>query len=457
MVRSEDLKAFLRSRWWHKVLSSIKGAYIVGGSLRDLLLGKEVRDIDIVFKPSYDMLIPQKFASDIFGKLIILGKKDQTYRVTKPPFIFDFTPLKEAEIFEDLVQRDFTINSLAWDIEEEKLIDPLGGLDDLLGRKIRANSNESLLKDRIRILRAFRFRSTLGFDIEEKTKLLIEGLSSDSPWKFIAKERMAEEWKKLIKSTYFSLSMKDMSGTGFLESLFPIFRKMRSLPQNAFHHLDVLNHTLKAIEALEDILTAPPHWADKGYIKGKEHLLRMATLFHDVGKVYCFKRFDGEINFKGHQFVGAKIVRSVSKALLFNDKERKTLVKLVFNHMMPILFVKRQREGRPYERSLLSWLDKVMDDACGIFLISLADLEATRGEKTSDEDRNTLSEIAKRAMLHLKDMKVKPILNGREIMKITGISPGPLVGNLKERLLHLQKMGKLKTKSEAIRALLGII
>jgi len=181
----------------------------------------------------------------------------------------------------------------------------------------------------------------------------------------------------------------------------------------------------------------------------------MATLFHDVGKVYCFKRFDGEINFKGHQFVGAKIVRSVSKALLFNDKERKTLVKLVFNHMMPILFVKRQREGRPYERSLLSWLDKVMDDACGIFLISLADLEATRGEKTSDEDRNTLSEIAKRAMLHLKDMKVKPILNGREIMKITGISPGPLVGNLKERLLHLQKNGKVKDEIRSYKSPFG--
>ncbi|MCD6363729.1 MAG: HD domain-containing protein [Synergistetes bacterium] len=459
-MRIEDLRSFFRKNYWYLGLAGISTAhenlFLTGGALRDFFLGRPTKDIDIAFSPRSSN-IPLRFASEIGGKLVVFGKGLISYRVIKHPFVFDFTPLKGDGIIIDLERRDFSLNSMALNIRTEEFFDPLNGLSDIASRLIKANSLSSLLEDRIRILRAFRFRSELGFKIDGFTKTLIKSIGRFSPWRFSAKERIAEEWKKLLCGGSFSKAIKDMAEVGYLGSLFFPFRYMEGMPQSSHHHLDVLGHTLLTVEAVEDILLNPPSWADKGYLDlniGRhriKHLIKLSALFHDIGKPFCFRRVNGEITFKGHQFIGARIATGIARSLLFNRKEIKFIWRLVYNHMMPLLFLKRRNVGKPWERSLINWLLRVERDAKGIFLLSIADLRATRGEKVSDEERVSLAEIAEISAHHLEHvMKVKPILSGREIMRISGLKPGPLVGTIKSRLLYLQKVGKIKNKGDAL-------
>ncbi len=464
-MRVEDLRAFLRKRFWYSTLIDILGSserlFLTGGALRDFFLGKITRDIDISFSPRFSDL-PFRFASEVGGKVVSLGKEVVSYRVIRPPFIFDFSPLRGENVIDDLSKRDFAFNSMALDIKNEAFFDPLDGLRDIKRRIIRANSLGSLIEDRIRILRAFRLRSILGFKIDDITKNLIRSIGYFSPWKFSARERIAEEWKKLLCGDFFHKAVRDMAELGYLGSLFPPFRYMEGMPQSFHHHLDVLGHTLLTVEALEDILLTPPFWADGDYLNSKigkhkvKRLLRLCALFHDIGKPFCFRRIDGEITFKGHQFVGARVASGIAKSLLFGRKEIKFVWRLVFNHMMPLLFLKRCKSGKPWERSLISWLLRVGEDAKGIFLLSISDIRATRGKRVSDEERSLLFEIAEISAQHLKRiLGTKPMLNGKEIMRVSGLKPGPLVGTIKSRLLYLQKIGKIKNKDDALRLVLG--
>lgn len=466
-MRLGEIITLFRNSFWREALLSClnkdEEAYIVGGALREALLGAISYDIDISFR-STSLSLPFKFASEIGGKTIVLGKKKKTFKVLKSPFTFDFTPLNGSDLIEDLLNRDFTINSLALDLREEKVFDPLKGLEDIENEIVRAVSSQTFDDDPLRLLRAFRFRSSLGFKIDGKTKNLIESKTCFiSPWRVSTKERIALEWKKLLSGKHFYWALRDMVETSYLDKLFPAFRLMRGMPQGKYHHLDVLNHSIKVVEALEDISSGPP-WLDKDYLdtevgsfKRKE-LLRLASLFHDIGKPFCFRIRDGEVVFKGHQFIGAKVSKGYARALLLGAKERDYIYKLVYNHMMPLFFLKRERSGRPWEKSLLSWILRVGEDALSVFILSLADLRATRGNRVSDEERALLIEIGDRVKCYLKDMfKVRPLLSGKEIMAVAGLKEGPMVGSIKDRILYLQRMGKLKTKDEALKRIFGII
>ncbi|KUK14077.1 MAG: HD domain-containing protein [Synergistetes bacterium] len=467
-MRTGELITLFRKEFWYRAVSfcldSDTELYIVGGALRDGLLGKASREIDLVFR-SPPFSFPLRFASEIGGKAVILGKDRKTIRVVKRPFIFDFTSINGSGIIEDLLHRDFTMNSLGFNVRDEQFFDPLGGLDDIKSGVIKVNSPQSFDSDPIRLLRAFRFKSALGFKIEGYTKKLIEAKSKALfPWKLSPKERIAEEWKKFLLGKNFYPALKDMADTGYLERLFPAFRLMKGMSQGSYHHLDAFNHSLKVVEALEDLLFDPPPWAGEKYLDSKvgyfkrRELLRLGGLLHDVGKPFCFRLKEGEANFRGHQFIGAKIAYGYSRALLLNYRERDFIYRLVYNHMMPLLFLKREKAWRPWERSLLSWLMRVGEDALGVFLLSLADLMATRGIKVSDEDRSLLVQIGERVKRYLDKMfGVKPLLSGREIMALTGLREGKEIGTIKERILYLQKMGKLRTKDEALKKILGII
>ncbi len=464
-MRVEDLRAFLRRNFWYSalinILSPCEELFLTGGALRDFFLGKLTRDIDMSFSPRLSDL-PFRFASEIGGKVVPLGKEVVSYRVIKFPFIFDFSPLRGKDIIDDLSRRDFAFNSMALDIKNGVFFDPMGGLEDLKRGVIRANSLASLIEDRIRILRAFRLRSILGFKIDDITKSFIRSIGLFSPWRFSTRERIAEEWKKLLRGNFFYEAVRDMAKVGYLGILFPPFKYMEGMPQSSHHHLDVLGHTLLTVEALEDILLNPPFWADKKYLSSKigkhkvKYLLRLSALFHDIGKPFCFRRIDGEITFKGHQFIGARVASGIAKSLLLGRKEVKFVWRLVFNHMMPLLFLKRCKSGKPWERSLISWLLRVGEDAKGVFLLSISDIRATRGEKVSDEERSLLFEIAEISARHLKRiLETKPMLDGKEIMRVSGLKPGPLVGTIKSRLLYLQKIGRIRDKSDALRLVLG--
>ncbi|MCX8127492.1 MAG: HD domain-containing protein [Synergistetes bacterium] len=437
-------------------------AYIVGGAIREALMGKLSSDIDVVFC-SYS--IPLSFASEIGGKVVVLGKERKTFKVLKYPFTFDFTPLNGHTLIGDLLSRDFTINSIALNLESERIFDPLDGLRDIEEGVIKVASPHAFDYDSLRLLRAFRFRSSLGFKIHEGTRRIVKRkILNFSPWKASPRERIAEEWKKLLLGDYFYLAVKDMLDLGYLERFFLAFKLMRGMPQGDYHHLDVLNHSIKTLEAMEDLLCAPPSWIDRSYLESKvgffrrRDLLRIAALLHDVGKPFCFRVKDGEVMFKGHQFIGSKIARGYSRALLLGSREIDYISKLVYNHMMPLFFLKREGAGRPWERSLLSWLMKVGEDALSLLLLSIADLRATRGKKVSDEERRSLFEIGERIRYYLDDvLRVKPLLSGKDIMAVTGLREGKEIGIIKDRIVYLQRMGKLKTKDEALRRILGII
>ena len=396
-------------------------AYFVGGCVRDMLMRKVPKDIDIATEAKISQI--EKIFS---GKTYPIGEKFGTLLVVKNKVPFQISTFRRekgkysSNLAEDLKLRDFTINGLAYDPIEKKIIDPVGGKEDIRKKKIHAIGQASLRfkQDPLRLIRAIRFAVTLGFDIEGETLQAIQKMARFV--KKVSRERIREELILIFSGPRPGGGLKLLDKTGLLKQILPEVDRLKGVAQpRAFHpEGDVFAHTLLMLEKL----------------KHAPLVLTLSCLFHDIGKPATFQVSD-RIRFSGHDREGAEITDNILRRLKFSNQQRKDIAACVENHMR-IMDAPKMREAtlkRLFARPTFIVELKLHYIDC---IASHKDLRVWRFLKK------------KYAEFQRKPAIPKPLLDGFELIKI-GFTPGPIFGTIHRQMVDLQLEGRLKNKSEA--------
>lgn len=470
-----------------------KNCYLVGGALRDFLIGvKTIKDIDFV------CVCNEEEFKDLINKF---SSKHPTFPLDEERYIWRVSLdkgltvdiSKADDIYFDLIRRDFTINSLALRVDDlslkidkgffrinfnkNKLIDITGfGLIDIKKKIIRKVSDEIFDNDPLRIIRAARFVSQFNFKIEPKTKKMI--LNKNDLVKYIAKERIKEEFIKMALSNNFSAGIKTLWDLETIFYLIPEFEKQLNCAEVYYGKGGVLKHTLNVLEKLDIFFENPSkysHIPKKLYNKlySEMYLIKIAGLFHDIAKPHTAKIKGDRLRFFGHENLGAEITQKILNDLKFSNKDINYISTLIKNHLR----IGSIACNDPITKKAINRLFYELNDhILGLLVLSWADYASHINNKKLDEIINETKEhplpikrklpstgliktkrfmqvvnfLFKNYTRFSKNFDIKPLLNGNEIMKILSISPGPIVGKIKKKMINMQLEGKITDKEMAI-------
>ena len=457
-------------------LSLCDESYLVGGSIRDILLGgRQISDLDIAVEGD-GFEIAREVANRLTVKssFVALDKDRRTGRivVSEPTnMTVDISSFKGPDITQDLYHRDFTINSIAvhlWDIisgrVSEAIIDPLGGREDLKRKIIRMSSSNSFTEDPLRMLRAFRFSSQLGFDICPEARLGIE--KSATLIQNVSGERIRDELEIVFRSNRSAKIVEQMADTSLLWEIFPELRPSRGFEQNAFHHLDVWGHTVDALENLETIIDNLPvflgPFSEKAfnYIceqpvtgRSRQWLLKLAVLFHDSGKPFSLHVDEnGRRRFIGHEKVSKTLFLVAGARLKLGSRELSEVSSWIEGHMRPSILTL----GNPSQRAIVRLVHRFGTHFMGLIILYLADLLAAKGPARDLSDLQRAKHGVRRAIeLFLKEEEtpIIPLLDGFDMMSEFGLEQGPHLGSIIRWLVTEQSLGLTRNREQAKEAI----
>ena len=437
-----------------------KGVYIVGGSVRDLLLGRLPTDYDIAVLEN-----PEKFAKKLANKTnghrVKIGQPGQMIiRVISGKNIFDISPVYGASIEEDLHQRDFTINAMAYNLASGKIIDCLGGFKDLLAQKVRMVSKNVFRKDPIRLLRAIRMGAHLDFEIDPQTLAVIKNeanLIQES-----AGERIREEFLHILRTSKSHAYLSIMAASGLLFALFPELERIKGCFQNRYHDNDVYTHTMKAFYHLEKTLNN--YQSDKPEIqdqirqymhKNREPLLKCAILLHDIGKTDTHSVGNsGNVHFFGHARKSADMTKNITQRLKFSTRDRGYIDFIIRRHMQPLsLFIAYQNKILT-QRGITRFFIRCGEDTPGILFHSIGDMQ---GKGTQWNGHLETFMMFVQNMIHdffsnYKPRKSKPaLISGNDLIQVFGLTPSPLFKSILNRVEEARLLNNIDSRSAALR------
>ncbi len=455
-----------------KILSEEK-LYLIGGFVRDMILGIPSHDLDFIVVDKSTDLLGKELVNKISGNYFLLDEITQTIRfVLKDEesrgYTFDFTPVKGTALELDFARRDFTINSIAIDLKNPGLfIDRFDGIKDLKEKKIKAIKLENLLDDPLRFLRAFRFGALLQAEIApDIIKFIKNNLKSfDEP---VSVERVSYELWKIFDCNSSFEYIKQLSESGLLEKIFPELTPMRKVTPNSHHHLWLYDHSLELIKTFEENFHKIPSWAKEelqdpvgnALSPKRKALAKFGALFHDIGKpgTWEIKNINDEEKhtFYGHDKTGSEIMNTISERLKFSNSISETASKLVRYHLRP--FQLSQGNAPITERALYRFFRDVGNDTPLLLMLAFSDLHATRGPKISEEDilngekllLYLFDEYKRYETKEIEKAKKPKLLDGNQIMNLTGLKPSRELGDLMKELDEAIAVGEIKTKEEAI-------
>ena len=459
-------------------------AYLVGGLVRDALLGRDTADIDIAVDADALKVAPQ-VADATGGTFVLLDKENGVARVvlaneadtrTRRQYHLDISTMAGG-IEDDLARRDFTVDAMAVDLGQlvaspmdAKLIDPFQGQIDLKKKIIRAVSGKAFEMDAVRLLRAVRLAAELGFSIDEETEIQI---CHHSPLiGGVAGERVREELLRILalpRSGYF---LRELDRLNLLTALIPELAPARGVEQPKEHVWDVFDHSLETVAAVEfllrtgrwehakeDVLKVVPwseeiarHFAEEvSSGSTRTSLLKLAALLHDIAKPQA-KTFDpdGRMRFLGHAEEGARTAVEVLERLRFSNKEIKQVELMVKYHMRA---AQMSSNGVPTRRAIYRYFRDTGDAGVDTIFLGLADHLAARGPTlVKDQWMGHAREMEYVLMQKFQEELVPParLVDGHELMAVFGIHPGPKLGRILEELREAQAAGELSTKQQAL-------
>ena len=454
---------------------SSREIYVCGGAIRDALLGRPFKDLDLTVPGGAHKLarqIAQKFAAH----LVALDEKEEVFRVVIGDFFLDFSRFRKEtrSIVEDLKERDFTINALALplkdflDLPPQKwsLIDPLGGQKDLERRLVKAIGRENLLDDPLRMLRGYRLAAELSFSLEARTRGWVQELAFEI--QKVSPERIVSELKALLAvkaGRIISLMAEDE----ILFAIFPELERARGVAQPSFHHLDVLGHLLLSLE-MEDLVIEDPgryfgRWEEGNPFSSisfdpeKQIILRLAALFHDIGKPETFA-IRHRITFYEHDRVGAQIFVKLAERLRFPKKLARETAHLIRHHMRPFHLLGEYRKGRLTKRAMRRLIKDVPRYEM-LFMVAMADSLASAGPDKEPGLERELADLFREIHRFYRETLVvqekERLVTGRDLIDLFGLEPGPLFRELLEAVEEARAEGKLKTREEALQFLSSLI
>lgn len=461
--------------------------YLVGGAVRDWLRNRPVHDLDLAVPPGRALPLGRQVAGALRAALVPLDKERGVARVVvqRPEgrFVLDFVDWRAPTLEEDLALRDFTVNALALDLHDPtRLIDPLGGLRDLRAGVLRACGPTAFTDDPLRVVRGVRLAAQLDFRIEPETRRAMRQAVALLPR--TSAERQRDELFRILEGPGSVRSLQALAALGALAYLLPELDATRGVPQSPPHRNDVWTHTLHTLGYLNRLLEAlaPQYDEDKsasfalgqamlriGRYRGAlaEHLaqgvhserslvglLRLAALYHDVGKPGTAKQDeDGRWRFFGHERLGARLAKERARALALSNAEVERLVCIVRHHLRPLQMT-LSAQG-PTRRAVYRFFRDTGPAGVEVALLSLADLQATYDHLLPQDlwarHLDTVRALWQ-AWWEEREEKVAPplLLRGGEIIEQLGVSPGPQVGALLAALREAQALGEVRTREEAL-------
>lgn len=475
---------------WQTVrgLAEERGARVwpVGGAVRDALLGRPVRDWDFAVDRGA-MKLARAVGDALGGAYYPLDEERDTGRVVLVEddgarLDLDFAALRGDSLEVDLLARDFTINALALG-ETGVLIDVTGGLADLEDGCVRAVSDQTFQDDPLRLLRAVRMETELGFEVESQTAAWMqrdsELLAEPSA------ERVRDEFVRVLSLPGAATSLERLDAFGLLELVVPELEALKEVEQSPPHRYDVWRHTLTVVDVLEGVVavavgqTEPMSedvpsaaWGDLertlgqfagnvaqhlavGVSGGRDRtqLFKLAALFHDVGKPKTqSEEDDGRIHFHNHELIGAQMAAARLQELRFSRDEIERVRTIVGAHMrLPHLACADQITRRAIYRFFRV-------TSCGgvdVVLLCLADHLATWGPNLQEERWARRLEVAETLLTHWFDryeetVEPPPLVTGGELIVELELEPGPQVGRLLRTLQEGQAAGEVQTREEAL-------
>jgi len=405
-------------------------AWLVGGSVRDLIIQKPAFDYDIATDA------PPETVMSIFKRAIPTGIKHGTITVLTNNHKVEITTFREdgkysdgrrpdkityaKSIYEDISRRDFTINGIAYNLITKELVDPYNGQIDIKKRIIRTIGDPiaRFTEDGLRPYRACRFSSQLSFSIDKNTLNAIpECLETASK---VSPERIRDEFLKILQSEKPSIGIELLRISGLLNLFIPELITGYGINQNKYHRYDIYYHNLYS--------------ADAG--PKDKYIIRIAALFHDIGKYYAKKEIEegqgkSKSVFYNHEIIGAGITKKIMRRLKFSNNEIKTVAHLIRNHMFH--YTNQWTDG-----AVRRFLRKVGKDNLDLlFELRRADRIGNglkRGESASV--RNLKKRIDK-IIEEQNAIKVKDLtINGYDIMNEFQLKPGPIIGKILNSLLE---------------------
>ncbi len=412
--------------------------YVVGGAVRDATLKKNVDNWDFTTNAIPDeirKLFPDSFYNNIYG----------TVSIPQDKIIFEITPFRKESNYsdsrhpekiewaktveEDLSRRDFTINAIAYD--GKNIIDPYGGQKDLSNRLIKAVGDPDIRfkEDALRLLRAVRFTSQLGFLIEDTTRDSIQknaGLITKISW-----ERIRDEFLKILAGDHPSEGILFLKNTGLLSYILPEVDVCFAIPQKSpkRHHVyDVGTHLVMALK----------------HCPSSDPITRFATLIHDIGKAKTFYKDEKTdlITFYNHEVVGKKQAENIAERFKLSNKQKDKLITLVAEHQYTVSETQTDKAIRRFIRSVTKeYLQDMLDLRTGDRIGSGAKPTSWRNELF----KKRLEEVQKQPF-QIKDLKI----DGNDVMKLLKIKPGPKIGSILKKLFDKVSEGKIKNEKQAL-------
>ena len=405
-------------------------AYFAGGSVRDMLLGRDPKDYDIATnaKPEDVKRLFQKTipVGEKFGVVIVVlegenfevatFRREGPYSDGRRPDSVSFATAKE-----DALRRDFTMNGLFYDPLSKKILDYAEGKRDIQLKKIRTigDPEKRFQEDKLRLLRAVRFASTLSFELEKETFEMVKRLAPEIKW--VSPERIREELVKIFTRPGSGKGLELLSESGLLKEVLPEVEAMKGVDQPKEFHPegDVFTHTKLMLDKLDN----PPA------------VLAFACLLHDVGKPLTYEVRD-RIRFNEHAEVGAMVTEKILERLRFSNDEKDAIVTCVKNHMR----FKEVQHMRPGKLKRLLQSNTFQQE-----------LELHRIDCSSSHGNLDNWEFLKKKLEEYsqEEIEPKPLVTGNDILAL-GISPGPLVGKILEEVQELQLEGTLSSREQAL-------
>jgi poly(A) polymerase len=435
-----------------------KGAYIVGGSVRDRLLGRTPLDFDVaVFGDA--KRFAKRLATATNGHWVEMGKQGHgVYRVVVDKMILDVSPVNGATIEEDLKRRDFTINAMAYDIASKAFIDCVGGMQDLENRKIRMISRSVFERDPVRLIRAYRMGAAFEFIIESRTVSAIKadaGLISNS-----AGERIRTELFKILETSTSHGYILQMADSGLLFAILPELSSLKGCTQNRYHRFDVFEHTFKAFYHLENILENPVAYfpalgdpQDKWAQKDRAGLLKYCVLLHDIGKP-AVKTADrhGSIHFYGHGKKSADMAIRINQRLKLSNQAAEYTDFIIRNHIRPLFLFKSHQHKNITRRAITRFFVKCGSRTPDLWLHALADIKGKGDEK--DEKNAAFIEFARKMITYYyseyKSQKEHPpLISGKDLINTFGLKPSPLFKKILTRVEEARLSDSIHSRTEA--------
>jgi len=436
----------------HPVVATLAKAFadagrdlaVVGGPVRDALLGRATHDLDFTTDAQPDEILrivtpvssTQWDIGRAFGTIGARVQGEQveitTYRadsydgVTRKPVV-DFGDSLEG----DLTRRDFTVNAMALRVPEVKLVDPTGGVEDLVAGVLRTPIDPSVSfgDDPLRMLRAARFAAQLGFDVEEGTRAAIEKLRGTI--EIVSAERVQSEIVRMMQTSDPVRGIRVLVETGLSDEFLPEIAAMKLEVDEHHHHKDVYEHSLTVLQQTIDLEQQRHPGAEP------DVALRIAALLHDIGKPRTRKlEPGGAVSFYHHDVVGSRMAKKRLQKLKFDTATIQTVGRLIELHLRFFGYA----EGAWTDSAVRRYVRDAGDELERLHILTRADV-TTRNQRKARRLATAYDDIETR-IAELREQEevdaIRPDLDGNRIQQILGIGPGPQVGAAYRFLLELR-------------------